>query len=117
LSKMLLKRLIHIIRNAHWEVLSIWNVLFHETKNIISGEGGMLVINDDKYVKRAEIIREKGLTDLHFSEVRLINMAGLILVLHFSLLISTLLIYMHNSKIWMIFRTNVKSFGNVIKKN
>ncbi|EPF0313172.1 dTDP-4-amino-4,6-dideoxygalactose transaminase [Enterobacter chuandaensis] len=33
---------------------------FHETKNIISGEGGMLVINDDKYVKRAEIIREKG---------------------------------------------------------
>jgi len=33
---------------------------FHETKNVISGEGGMLVINDDKYVKRAEIIREKG---------------------------------------------------------
>lgn len=33
---------------------------FHETKNIISGEGGLLAINDDKYVKRAEIIREKG---------------------------------------------------------
>ncbi len=33
---------------------------FHETKNIISGEGGMLVINDEKYIKRAEIIREKG---------------------------------------------------------
>ncbi len=33
---------------------------FHETKNIISGEGGMLVINDSKYIKRAEIIREKG---------------------------------------------------------
>jgi len=33
---------------------------FHETKNIISGEGGMLVINDDRFVKRAEIIREKG---------------------------------------------------------
>ena len=33
---------------------------FHETKNIISGEGGMLVINDDEFVKRAEIIREKG---------------------------------------------------------
>ncbi len=33
---------------------------FHETKNIISGEGGMLVINDDKFIKRAEIIREKG---------------------------------------------------------
>jgi dTDP-4-amino-4,6-dideoxygalactose transaminase len=33
---------------------------FHETKNIISGEGGMLVINDEKYIKRAEIIWEKG---------------------------------------------------------
>ncbi|CAI8737530.1 dTDP-4-amino-4,6-dideoxygalactose transaminase [Kosakonia quasisacchari] len=33
---------------------------FHETKNIISGEGGMLVINDDKYIQRAEVIREKG---------------------------------------------------------
>jgi len=33
---------------------------FHETKNIISGEGGMLVINDDRFLQRAEIIREKG---------------------------------------------------------
>jgi dTDP-4-amino-4,6-dideoxygalactose transaminase len=33
---------------------------FHETKNIISGEGGMLVINDEQFVQRAEIIREKG---------------------------------------------------------
>ena len=33
---------------------------FHETKNIISGEGGMLTINDEKYVDRAEIIWEKG---------------------------------------------------------
>jgi dTDP-4-amino-4,6-dideoxygalactose transaminase len=33
---------------------------FHETKNIISGEGGMLVINDSSYVERAEIIWEKG---------------------------------------------------------
>lgn len=33
---------------------------FHETKNIISGEGGMLVINDEQFVHRAEIIREKG---------------------------------------------------------
>ena len=33
---------------------------FHETKNIISGEGGMLVINDESFVERAEIIREKG---------------------------------------------------------
>ena len=33
---------------------------FHETKNITSGEGGALVINDQKYVNRAEILREKG---------------------------------------------------------
>jgi dTDP-4-amino-4,6-dideoxygalactose transaminase len=33
---------------------------FHETKNVISGEGGLLAINDRKFIKRAEIIREKG---------------------------------------------------------
>ena len=33
---------------------------FHETKNIISGEGGLLAINDPRYGNRAEIIREKG---------------------------------------------------------
>lgn len=33
---------------------------FHETKNIISGEGGALLINDEQFVERAEIIREKG---------------------------------------------------------
>jgi dTDP-4-amino-4,6-dideoxygalactose transaminase len=33
---------------------------FHETKNISCGEGGMLVVNDEQFIKRAEIIREKG---------------------------------------------------------
>jgi dTDP-4-amino-4,6-dideoxygalactose transaminase len=33
---------------------------FHETKNISSGEGGMLVVNDDRFISRAEIIWEKG---------------------------------------------------------
>ncbi len=33
---------------------------FHETKNIISGEGGALLINDPSLIERAEIIREKG---------------------------------------------------------
>jgi dTDP-4-amino-4,6-dideoxygalactose transaminase len=33
---------------------------FHETKNIISGEGGALLINEERFVERAEIIREKG---------------------------------------------------------
>jgi len=33
---------------------------FHETKNIICGEGGALVINDPRYIERAEMVREKG---------------------------------------------------------
>jgi dTDP-4-amino-4,6-dideoxygalactose transaminase len=33
---------------------------FHETKNIISGEGGALLINDPSLIERAEMIREKG---------------------------------------------------------
>ena len=33
---------------------------FHETKNFISGEGGALAINDERFLERAEIIREKG---------------------------------------------------------
>jgi dTDP-4-amino-4,6-dideoxygalactose transaminase len=33
---------------------------FHDTKNIICGEGGAIIINDDKFLDRAEIIREKG---------------------------------------------------------
>ncbi|MCQ2200482.1 MAG: dTDP-4-amino-4,6-dideoxygalactose transaminase [Bacteroidales bacterium] len=33
---------------------------FHETKNIIAGEGGLLGINDERFIRRAEIIWEKG---------------------------------------------------------
>lgn len=33
---------------------------FHETKNIISGEGGALVLNNERFIERSEIIREKG---------------------------------------------------------
>ncbi len=33
---------------------------FHETKNIISGEGGALIVNDLRFAERAEIVREKG---------------------------------------------------------
>ncbi|MDR0828547.1 MAG: dTDP-4-amino-4,6-dideoxygalactose transaminase [Prevotellaceae bacterium] len=39
---------------------------FHETKNIISGEGGMLVVNDERFVRRAEIIWEKGTNRAEF---------------------------------------------------
>ena len=39
---------------------------FHETKNIISGEGGMLCINDERFIRRAEIIWEKGTNRAEF---------------------------------------------------
>ncbi len=40
---------------------------FHETKNIISGEGGALLINDSSFAERAEIIWEKGTNRSAFS--------------------------------------------------
>jgi dTDP-4-amino-4,6-dideoxygalactose transaminase len=40
---------------------------FHESKNVISGEGGSLLINDQSYVDRAAIIREKGTNRTAFS--------------------------------------------------
>jgi dTDP-4-amino-4,6-dideoxygalactose transaminase len=43
---------------------------FHETKNLISGEGGALVINDPRFVDRAEIIWEKGTNRTQFSRGR-----------------------------------------------
>ncbi len=39
---------------------------FHETKNISSGEGGMLVVNDERFIHRAEIIWEKGTNRAEF---------------------------------------------------
>lgn len=39
---------------------------FHETKNIVSGEGGMLTINDDRFINRAEVIWEKGTNRAEF---------------------------------------------------
>lgn len=41
---------------------------FHETKNIVAGEAGALLINDDRFVERAEIIWEKGTNRLSFFE-------------------------------------------------
>ena len=39
---------------------------FHETKNITCGEGGALLINNEKFIERAEIIREKGTNRTRF---------------------------------------------------
>jgi len=42
-------------------------VSFHETKNVISGEGGALLISDPRWIERAEILREKGTNRKHFA--------------------------------------------------
>lgn len=48
-------------RGRHLGALgSLATLSFHETKNLICGEGGALLVNDPQYVERAEIIREKG---------------------------------------------------------
>ena len=39
---------------------------FHETKNISSGEGGMLVVNDERFIRRAEVLWEKGTNRAEF---------------------------------------------------
>ncbi len=39
---------------------------FHDTKNVISGEGGALLVNDDRFVRRAEIMRDKGTNRTQF---------------------------------------------------
>ena len=39
---------------------------FHETKNITSGEGGLLAINDERFIRRSEIIWEKGTNRAEF---------------------------------------------------
>jgi dTDP-4-amino-4,6-dideoxygalactose transaminase len=41
-------------------------ISFHETKNVIAGEGGALVINNPKFVERAEILWEKGTDRVRF---------------------------------------------------
>ena len=43
---------------------------FHETKNVISGEGGALLINDERFIERAHILREKGTNRTKFLQGR-----------------------------------------------
>jgi dTDP-4-amino-4,6-dideoxygalactose transaminase len=45
---------------------SLATLSFHETKNIVCGEGGALMVNDRSFIERAEIIREKGTNRSHF---------------------------------------------------
>lgn len=67
-----------VVEDAAQALLSRWKgrplgglghlgcVSFHETKNVTSGEGGALLVNDPRLVERAEIIREKGTNRAQF---------------------------------------------------
>lgn len=46
---------------------------FHSTKNISCGEGGALLINDNRYIKKAEILRDKGTNRQEFLEGRILK--------------------------------------------
>lgn len=53
--------LLSTYKNRHLGAIGHFGCLsFHETKNVISGEGGALLINDEKFIEQAEIIWEKG---------------------------------------------------------
>jgi dTDP-4-amino-4,6-dideoxygalactose transaminase len=66
------KKGIHVVEDAAQAVNSIYKdrylgtigdigaYSFHETKNFICGEGGAIVVNNEEFIERAEIIREKG---------------------------------------------------------
>ena len=75
---------------------------FHETKNISSGEGGMLVVNDDQLVRRAEILWEKGTNRAEFYRG---------MVHPFFLLNLMQLIYGPNWNNLMIFKTKESIYG------
>jgi len=61
-----------VVEDAAQAMLSTWQgrflgtlghlgcLSFHETKSIVSGEGGALLVNDERFIARAEVIREKG---------------------------------------------------------
>jgi dTDP-4-amino-4,6-dideoxygalactose transaminase len=53
-----------LLASYHGQALGTFGHLaamsFHETKNVQCGEGGAIIINDESYFERAEIIREKG---------------------------------------------------------
>lgn len=54
------------LRKALGSIGHFGAISFHDTKNIICGEGGLLTINDEKYIKRSEVIWEKGTNRAEF---------------------------------------------------
>jgi dTDP-4-amino-4,6-dideoxygalactose transaminase len=85
---------------------------FHETKNIQCGEGGMLVVNDEKFIKRAEIIREKGTNRSAFFRGEVDKYGWVDIGSSFCLLKLPQLIYLVNLKILKAFKKEEKIYGS-----
>jgi dTDP-4-amino-4,6-dideoxygalactose transaminase len=73
---------------------------FHETKNYICGEGGAIVINNEKFIERAEIIREKGTNRKKFFRGEVDKYTWVDIGSSYLPLISLPPSFMHNLKIW-----------------
>lgn len=97
---------------------------FHETKNVHCGEGGALLINDEKFSERAEIIREKGTDRSRFLRGQVdkyswvdIGSSYLPSELNAAFLYSQFSVYneIHNKRvsIWKRYFENFRSFKNV----
>lgn len=95
---------------------------FHETKNIICGEGGLLLVNDDDYSERSEVIREKGTNRKQFFKGEVdkygwvdIGSSFLPSELNAALLLSQLeeldLIQSRRIKIWEKYQEGLKNLG------
>ena len=96
---------------------------FHETKNLTCGEGGALLVNNNKFVKNAEIILEKGTNRIKFSK-GLINkyswvgkgssyvLSDILASFLYSQLIESKLIQDKRKFIWNYYNKNLKHWSN-----
>ena len=87
---------------------------FHETKNVITGEGGMLVVNDGRFVHRAEILWEREPTGLNSSVERSTSTDGSTRVRLFCLPNLTLRSCGPSWNAWTGSRTNGSCCGRLI---
>ena len=100
---------------------------FHETKNIISGEGGLLSVNNPEFAQRAEIIREKGTNRSAFFRGEIDKYSwvdigssylatDLIAAFLFAQLESLDLIQLKRMEIWERYYSNLKQINYLLPK-
>ena len=96
---------------------------FHETKNFTSGEGGALLINDQKLLERAEIIREKGTNRSRFFRGQVDKYtwvdigssylpSDLLAAFLFAQLEQRQKIQLHRKQVWDVYHTGLKDWAS-----